>query len=124
MASFSAVFTDGVALEPWEDPADGAPPTRINATADHAHARWVGETGTQVEITVTQGGVEAPADGADLFIGSAIEWPGASPPPTFSSPLGQSSIQRFTPAVVGHYTVRVKQENGGGAVILHVDVDT
>lgn len=118
MATFTARFTDGVTLEPWEDDD----PSRINPTADHQHTAWAGTVGDQIEATVTQGGVEGPLDGADLFIGGLIEWPGASPPPTMSSPGGQSSVQRFTPAVAGHYTLRIKQENGGGAFVLHVDV--
>lgn len=127
MADFRVAFTAGVTLEPWDDPASVSPdrPSRINPRPEHIHKRHVGEVGEQVEVTATVAGVAGPLDatlGGELFDLAFLEAP-ALPFPTTSSPAGQSSVQRFTPAAVGHYTVQLTRPNHGG-VILHVDVDS
>lgn len=127
MSDFRAVFTAGVTLQPWTDPADiGADkPSRINARPEHEHRRHVGTRGVQIEISAIVGGVTGPLDGTlggDLFGATFLELP-LLPPPAFSSPGSQSSVQRFTPNSTGHYTVQLARPNHG-AVIVHIDVDS
>jgi hypothetical protein len=127
VADFAAAFTAGVTLEPWDDPSSVSPdrPSRINPRPEHIHKRHVGTTGVEVEVTATVAGVAGPLDatlGGELFSLSFHEGP-TLPFPAVSSPAGQSSILRFTPSAVGHYTVQLSRPNHGG-VILHVDVDS
>lgn len=127
MADFAVAFTSGVTLEPWDDPQSVSPdrPSRINPRPEHIHKRHVGTTGVQVEVTATVDGVAGELDsnlGGELFSSSFLETP-TLPPPSLSNPAGQSSIQRFTPGAVGHYTLQLNRSNHGG-VILHVDVDS
>jgi hypothetical protein len=122
-SNFSVAYTDGVTVEPWNDPPSGGVPTRLNAFEEHGHLRHVGEVGTEVEISATVGGVLAPLDaalGGLLFTFHFAELPGIVAP-AVSSPAGQSSIQRFTPPAAGHYTFKLKRPTLG-AVILHLDV--
>jgi hypothetical protein len=125
MANFRTHFTSGVVLKPWTDPDSVSSAGRLNPQAEHAHKRIVGTVGVQVELTARVGGVEAPLDGAlggNLFTASFDETPSVSLP-VISSPGGQSSVQRFTPNVVGHYTLRMLRPSGG-AIIHHIDVDS
>jgi len=128
MADFSADFTSGVTVTEWSDPPLGNLPTRLNAFTETPHLHAIGTTGTQVEITATVppfDGVAGEVDGnlggrlfALHFAESAI-----LPPPSISSPAAQSSVQRFTPALAGHYTLRLERVGvTGGSVFLHVDV--
>lgn len=122
MSDFRAGFTSGVTLEPWADPADSTRPTRQNTTAERGHTRRQGTVGTQIEVTATVAGVDAPLDAAlddRLFLVSFAEW--VEPKPVLSSPVGQSSVQRFTPASAGHYCF-VLRRDGGGGIFMHVDV--
>lgn len=123
MTDFTARYTDGVTVEQWADPPQGSSPTRINAFATHPHLRHVGEVGTEVEVSATVGGVEAPLDGAlggRLFTFHFAEMPVAVPP-AVSSPAGQSSVQRFTPTAVGHWSFKLKRPSGG-SFFFHLDV--
>ena len=132
MPDFDAALTSGTAIATWDDPQrapgtlgsdDKGAPSRINPSYAASLLRATGAIATEIEITATVGGVVAPLDaalGGRLFQAWAVEWPGAIMP-VFTSPAGQSSIQRFTPAAAGHYTIGIRRE-GGGAVILHVDV--
>jgi hypothetical protein len=123
MADFTVEITDGVTVETWSDPASLSVPTRINPFAEHPHKRYVGEVGTEIEVTATVEGVEGEVDAnldGLLFTLYYCELPGVVPPPQ-SSPAGQSSVQRFTPAAAGHYTFKMKRPEHG-AVIMHVDV--
>lgn len=127
MSDFRLEFTDGVTLQPWEDPADvpGDRPSRLNARAEHPHTRHVGELGVQVELTAIVGLSHGPLDvtlGGVLFTAVLAEFP-QSPPPAISSPAGQSSIVRFTPNALGHYTIRIARL-GHGSIYAHVDVDS
>jgi hypothetical protein len=123
MPDFRATFTSGTTLQPWTDPADGTRPSRLNTTTQRGHKRRVGTVGVQIEVTATVAGVTAPMDaalGGLLFLGMFAEHPGASP--AISTPAAQSSIQRFTPSVAGHYTF-VLRRDGGGGLFMHVDVE-
>lgn len=127
MADFRLEFSAGATLEPWSDPADVLAdlPSRLNARPEHEHTRHVAVSGVQVELKARVGGVLAPVDatlGGVLFAASFLELP-SFPPPAFSSPAGQSSVVRFTPVTLGHYTLSIARE-GHGAVIVHVDVDS
>ena len=122
MPDFRAAFTSGVNLEPWTDPADSTRPTRQNTIAERGHTRRQGSVGTQIEVTATVAGVAGPLDaalGGRLFLVSFAEW--VAPKPVLSSPGGQSSVQRFTPASAGHYCFAFRRD-GGGAFYMHVDV--
>lgn len=123
MADFRAQFSAGVSLQPWVDPPLGARPSRLNVRAEQAHKRHVGSLGVQVTVQAIVGGVAAPLDaalGGRLFTSFLAE-SASFPPPAITSPGGQSSVQRFTPLVAGHYTMRLTRE-GGGSIFLHVDV--
>ncbi len=127
MADFRLEFSGGVTLQPWSDPADVLAdlPSRLNARPEHEHTRHVGVSGAEVELSARVAGVLAPLDVAlagVLFTASFLELP-SLPPPSFSSPVGQSSVQRFTPVTLGHYTLQLARE-GHGAIIVHVDVDS
>ncbi len=122
MPDFRAAFTSGVTLEPWADPADSTRPTRQNIIADRGHTRRQGTVGSEIELTATVDGVAGPLDAAlddRLFLVSFAEW--VEPKPALSSPVGQSSVQRFTPASAGHYCFAFRRDGGGG-IFMHVDV--
>jgi len=125
MAAFRSAFTAGVTVEAWEDPALGDVPSRINPNPEHGHKRHVGSVGVQITLTATVGGVVAPLDaalGGKLFKVFFAELP-AGPPPALSNPVGQSSVQRFTPTVPGHYSLRLALDPLGGSIFHHVDVE-
>ncbi len=128
MSDFRIGFSSGVTLEPWEDPADvpGDRPSRLNARPEHPHTRHVGALGVQIELTATTAdGIVGPLDaglGGVLFTAVLAEFP-FFPPPAFSSPAGQSSVKRFTPNALGHYTIQVARI-GHGSIYAHVDVDS
>jgi hypothetical protein len=123
VADFRAEFTAGTIVVPWDDPALGARPGRLNPRAEHPHRRVEGSLGVQVEISLRIDGVLAPLDGSlggELFTAFFAESP-VFPAPPVSSPVGQSSVQRFTPLVAGHYTLRIVREQHG-SLFVHVDV--
>ena len=108
---------------PWVDPANGSRPGRLNPRAEHQHRRHEGDLGVQVEVSARVAGVLAPLDaalGGELFTAFFAEAP-VFPAPALTSPAGQSSVQRFTPIVAGHYTLRLVRE-GHGSLFVHVDV--
>lgn len=122
MADFTATFTDGAAIDEWLDPPSGGVPTRQNTFQEHPHLRFVAVVGVEVEVSASIGGVVGPLDatlGGLLFAFTFAELPGIVPP-AITSPVGQSSVQRFTPPAAGHYTVKMKRAERG-AVILHID---
>jgi len=125
---FSATFTSGVSVGEWTDPASVSTPSRTNAFSETPHLRAVGTTGTEIEITATVpafDGVSGEVDGnlgGRLFALHFAEVP-QLPPPSITSPGGQSSVQRFTPGAAGHYTMRLERMGAtGGSVFLHADV--
>lgn len=124
MPAFSADFTDGTTVSEWLDPATVSVPSRINPFAEHPHLRHEGQVGVEVEVSGRVDGVTGPLDvdldDANLFKLSFVELPGY-PPPSKSSPVGQSSVQRFTPLISGHYAVMLRRLEHG-QVILHLDV--
>lgn len=122
MSDFSARFTAGTTLATWDDPATASLPSRINPVTNRRHLRAVGTVGTEVTVTATFEGVDGPLDaalGGRLFFAWFPEAAGATP---ITSPAGQSSVQRFTPAFPGHYTFALCHEDGGGILIMHLDV--
>jgi hypothetical protein len=122
MASFEATFTDGATIAPWNDPASGGVPTRLNAFGEHPHLRFTAVAGVEVEVSASIAGVVGPLDatlGGLLFAMTFAEIPVALPP-AITSPAGQSSVQRFTPPEAGHYTVKLKRPQNG-SVFLHID---
>lgn len=125
MADFRAVFNVGAIVLPWEDPPLDERPSRLNPRVDVGHRRHVAQLGVEVEVAaVVFGNVVAPLDGVlggALFSAFLAECP-TMPPPAVTSPPGQSSVQRFTPPVRGHYSLRLVRE-GHGSLFLHVDVD-
>jgi hypothetical protein len=124
MADFLAEFTGGAVVQPWLDPGLGDRPDRLNPRAEHLHRRHVGEVGVEVEVSGRVGGVLAPLDaalGGQLFTAFIAEAP-AFPAPPVTNPGGQSSVQRFTPLAVGHYTLRIVRE-AHGSLVLHLDVE-
>jgi hypothetical protein len=126
MADFTAAFTAGVTVESWTDPVSGNKPSRINAFPEHPHLRHVGTVGVEVEVTATVNGVAGEVDsnlGGRLFTATFAETPSEFLLfPDFSNPAGQSSVQRFTPDAAGHWTLRLKRLDGGGAIYFHLDV--
>lgn len=123
MADFRAEFTSGTTVVPWDDPASGARPGRLNPRPEHPHLRHRGNVGVQVQVSARIAGVLAPLDaalGGELFTAFLAEAP-VFPLPAVSNPGGQSSVQRFTPLVAGHYTLRLVRE-GHGSVFVHVDI--
>lgn len=122
MADFRAEFTAGAVVVAWDDPAFGSRPGRLNPRAEHSHRRHNVALGVQVEISARVGGVLAPLDaalGGELFSAFIAESP-VFPAPPLTSPGGQSSVQRFTPIVAGHYTIRLVRE-AHGSMFVHVD---
>lgn len=123
MTTFEVAFTSGVSLQEWDDPVSGSKPSRLNALDLYPFKRRVGTTGSPITVTATSGGVSGPLDatlGGLLFTAAMAESP-ESPPPAFSNPAGQSSVQTFTPGAAGHYCFVIRREDNGG-VFLHVDV--
>ena len=124
MADFRAVFSAGAVVVPWDDPAFGARPGRLNPRPEHPHRRHRGNVGVQVQVSARVAGVLAPLDaalGGELFTAFFAEAP-VFPAPNLTNPGGQSSVQRFTPIVPGHYTLRLVRE-GHGSLFLHVDIE-
>lgn len=123
---FRARFFSGVSVLPWNDPASGTKPSRLNPVDGHPFIREVATVGVEVEIqTYVTGLGWAPLDAA--FPPTAFMW---APPefmefpgsvrPVVTSPVGQNSVQRFTPDTPGHYTIRLARQLGG-AIRLHLD---
>ena len=124
MPDFTARFTAGVTPTIWTDDPIGGAPSRINPVPGRSPKYAKATAGVQVEIQAKVGGVEGPADGAlggRLFTGWFAEHPSPHPiAPTLVG--GSTSIQRFTPTVVGHY-LWCMQRPGGGTIALHLDVE-
>ncbi len=126
MADFRLAFDTGVTFEAWADPPESSPrelPSRLNPNTEHPHTRAVGTTGTAVGFFAIVDGVAAPLDtalGGELFSAIVVEAPGA--PPACTGLAGQSSVQRFTPAQAGHYTLFMTRQGAHGGIYAHVDV--
>lgn len=123
MPNFAATFSDGATLARWTDPPSEEQPSRINPAANHPFLRRRADAGELVEVSAVVGGVTGPLDaalGGELFVGWFAEYPSASPP-TVAVVAGQTSVRRFTPTAVGHYTYVLRRVRGG-CVILHLDV--
>jgi hypothetical protein len=123
MPDFGASFTGGTTLERWADPALDQRPSRINPDPLHPHRYRRSEVGEEIEVTASVGGVAGPLDaalGGRLFLGWFAECPTGNGP-AVTIPPGQSSVRRFTVAAGGHYTYVLRRQGGGG-IILHVDV--
>ena len=114
MQDFS-VSVSGATLEEWTD-------SRINSIVGNPQRHYVGTVGAQIEIRATVGGVDGPLDstlGGRLFECWRAEGPAVFPI-TYDS--GRTSVQRFVPCAVGHYTLGMGRDTGG-SVIVHIDVE-
>jgi hypothetical protein len=124
MADFTARFTSGATLVPWNDPPTSSLPSRLNPTTGIPHRRYLATVGTPVTFKATPDstGVEGEIDanlGGRLFSVDMIEFPFTGKPPnTFTG--GITSVQTFTPSGVGHHTIQMIREDGGSQ-ILHID---
>lgn len=126
MPNFDARFSSGISVVPWDDPASGTRPSRLNPVDGHPFIREVCTVGVEVEVQARISGLGwAPLDSAffpaqpkfdDLEF---MEYPGPARP-VATSPAGQSSVQRFTPDTAGHYTLRFSRPQGG-AIRMHID---
>ena len=120
-----------LAAVPWLDPtaAAGSPvaglarPTRVFPDGI-PHLHWLLRQAAQVTVKCKPDGGSEGADDASLagrFFGATfIEAPGY--PPTITQDPGFTSIIHFTPISKGHYTLGILRI-GGGAVILHFDLE-
>lgn len=125
----TAEVVSGVHIEPWEDPAiegslgDPSLPCRLNPRDQRAFRRLVGNVGVQITINAFLSGRprtllnDIKLEGK-LFWGDVCESP---IPHAMTSLGGYSAEQKFTPQVPGHYVVAMRR-NGGGAVLIHLDV--
>lgn len=137
MPDFTARFSAGVVLEDWLDPArpaetqgpdDPGAPSRLNPRPGYPHKRWVAQTGQEIEIAATVNTVEGLPDSSlsgRLFFAWTVERPDGAPVPVFTHPLGpdQSAIQHVTVYTPGHYCFGIGRQSGGGAILMHVDVE-
>jgi hypothetical protein len=124
MADFRAMWNAGTIIAPWEDPELGTRPSRLNPRVEHGHRRAVGNVGVELEAAAFVAGTLGPLDSeldGELFSAFLAESP-TMPPPAVTGAHVRSSVQRFTPPVPGHYTLRMVRE-GHGSIFLHVDVD-
>lgn len=124
MANFTVAVT-GTTVAVWTDPAVGARPTRLNASAANPHRYLLATAGAPVTFTATVGGVSGPLDAAlagatfTHHVSEAPVWPA----PAITSPAGQSSVATFTPLAVGLYLFTMRRIDGG-AVHVHVYAET
>ncbi len=121
MPDFSVRFSAGVTPTIWDD--HPVTVSRLNARPTRPPKYQRASVGVQVEVRATWAGSEAPMDadlGGNLFASDFAESPGASPIAT--SPVGQSSVQRFTPTAAGHYLWMIRHADGG-AIGLHLDAE-
>lgn len=117
MPNFTARFTAGTVTTQWND-------SRTNPLVGHPPRYHKAAIGTEIVLRATVAGVEGPADGAlggNLFAVDFIEYPTAALP-VATPDAGFTSIQRFTPATLGHYFLLFRRANGG-AIGLHFDVE-
>jgi len=122
----------GVTQSTWLDPArpsgtigplDPGAPSRLNPHVGRPHLRWIGVVGTQITISAQIAG-SLPFDfslGGRLFTAWAVEHPQPGPV-VFTSTVGKSAQQKFTPTTEGHYSIAMARA-AGGTVIVHIDVE-
>jgi len=132
MPSFDVVWTRGVEVLPFDDPAKGnEKPGRLNPRQNISPLHSVTQPGTFVQFKAVVAGVVGPPDSDDPtapFLCSIIEY-GGTVLPRLHSPFGKSSIQSFWARAPGHYTVRMLRlrspgdTGGGGGVILHLSCE-
>ena len=124
MPSFTARFTAGTTVATWDDHQGGGV-SRINPVPGRPQRYHRATVGVPITIKATVNGVEGRPDselGGFLFSTDFVEYPDAVAPVTTSTPPF-SSIQTFTPTMVGHYFLVLFRTNGG-AVGLHFDVES
>jgi hypothetical protein len=121
MADFTARLV-GPTIETWVDDDFDGQLRRTNPIPGAPHRRYRTTVGSGiVQARATVGGVDGPTDaalGGRLFMAWFAEHAGA---PTATGIVGGTSVQEFTPQLPGHYTFVMSRE-GGGRVILHLDV--
>lgn len=123
MADFT-LQVSGTSLSNWTDPASGGLPSRLNSRAGNAQKMRIGTHGVQLVLRAVVNGVVAPLDaalGGRLFTAWLVEAPALALPGTPVGDAAQSSVQRYTPPVAGHYTIGVER-NGGGIELVHIEV--
>ena len=130
MPNFDLIVGYGLTVADWNDPrvlVGGVPsgsPSRLNPRPGSPEKRLLATVGVECELRAQVGGVDAPLDSAldgNLFYTASVE----APHPwqvAFSHPAGQTSVQRFTPSLPGHYLVYMRRR-GGGQIMVHVDAE-
>ena len=122
MPDFNIRPTEGVTLEPWDDPPSDQRASRAWPIPDIPHRHWA-ITSTEVVVKATaDGGVEGAPDGTlggRLFSCDWVESP-SFPGPALNQIVDLSSVIRFTPSQNGHYCLAVRR-SGGGAILIHFD---
>ena len=124
MADFTVRFTHGVQSVVWDD-HQGAGSSRINPHASRPSRYHRAALGAEVRIQARWDGVDGPLDaalGGNLFSSYFAEVPTAVGAIVPNGMTGQSSVQRFTPPVKGHYLWFMVHQDGG-AVGVHLDVE-
>jgi hypothetical protein len=122
VSDFGLVIT-GATVQPWIDPDGASAPSRLNPRSGRTERRLVGVVGAQIILLGYVGGVVLDDDQLDdrLFVAASIEAPHPYPV-TWTSLPTTSAVQRFTPALPGHYLVYLRRD-GGGMVLAHIDVE-
>ena len=127
-ASHSVYSRAVMSIEPWLDETGTSPEvSRLNPVngVPHRYYKATIPTGTfrRIQIAASVDGLVVPDSmlGGSLFDISCIEYPSAGSPHVFQS-SGWSSVFDIQVDTEGHYTFVVYRD-GGGAHVLHVDVE-
>lgn len=114
-----------ITLDEWLDPeGPGGQPSRVNHRPGHPQLYYHCTQGL-LRLEAIVNGVSAPMDaalGGRLFEYSWVEHASVNYP-SMTGLASQSSVVDIELPSAGHYTFAMRRE-GGGAVILHFDVDT
>jgi len=124
VADFTVRFTQGVESVVWDDHAGGGS-SRINPHASRPSKYHRAALGTEIRIEAKWDGIDGPDDsllGGRLFSSDFAEVPTSMGSIVPNGMTGQSSVQRFTPPVKGHYLWMMRHEDGG-AVGVHLDIE-
>lgn len=124
MPDFDAIVAGAVTTETWDDHPPTGGVSRLNPLPAERQRYYRCTVGAEVFLVGIVGSTMGPLDadlGGRLFTSDfgerACEYPIAA-----TSPSAQSSIQRWTPRVVGHYLWFLRRP-GGGAIGFHIDVE-
>lgn len=126
MPNFLIRPSAGFVLTPWDDHETlGTGVSRINPVAARPTRYLKATIGVMVEISAIVDGSEGPLDtglGGDLFSSDFGEHPCPGPIGATEFAPGSTSIQQFTPTVLGHYLWVMRRTNGG-AIGVHFDCE-